>query len=43
MENLEIASGAEEDTLLAPGEVFSFNELAAPLSYNSTKVIVEGR
>ncbi|HLL56983.1 MAG TPA: hypothetical protein VK359_03570, partial [Rubrobacteraceae bacterium] len=30
-------------TLLAPGEVFSFNELAAPLNYNSTKVIVKGR
>ncbi|CAA9440091.1 MAG: Vancomycin B-type resistance protein VanW [uncultured Rubrobacteraceae bacterium] len=43
VENLEIASGAVEGTLLAPGEVFSFNELAAPLSYNSTKVIVEGR
>ena len=43
VENLEIASDAVEGTLLAPGEVFSFNELAAPLNYNSTKVIVEGR
>ncbi len=43
VENLEVASDAVEGTLLAPGEIFSFNELAAPLSYNSTKVIVEGR
>lgn len=43
MENLEIASDAVEGTLLAPGEVFAFNELAAPLNYNSTKVIVEVR
>ena len=43
VENLEIASDAVEGTLLAPGEVFSFNELAAPLNYNSTKVIVKGR
>ena len=34
VENLEIASDAVEGTLLAPGEVFSFNGLAAPLNYN---------
>ncbi|MEW6636958.1 MAG: peptidoglycan binding domain-containing protein [Actinomycetota bacterium] len=43
VENLQIASEAVNGTLLAPGEVFSFNELAAPLEYNDTKVIVNGR
>ena len=28
---------------MAAGEVFSFNELAAPLDYNETKVIVGGK
>ncbi len=42
VENLRIASDAVSGTLLAPGEVFSFNELAAPLEYNETHVIVEG-
>ena len=41
--NLEIASGAVNGTLLAPGEVFSFNALAEPLDYAETKVIVKGR
>jgi vancomycin resistance protein YoaR len=43
VENLGISSGAIDGTLLAPGEVFSFNELAAPLDYNETKVIVGGK
>ena len=43
VENLEIASGAINGTFLAPGEVFSLNELVAPLSYNETKVIIEGK
>jgi vancomycin resistance protein YoaR len=43
VENLGISSGAIDGTFLAPGEVFSFNELAAPLDYNETKVIVGGR
>lgn len=43
VENLQIASNAVSGKLLAPGEVFSFNELAAPLSYNKTHVIVEGQ
>ena len=43
VENLEIASNAVSGTLLAPGETFSFNELAAPLSYNQTHVIVNGQ
>ncbi len=41
--NLETASQAVNHTLLAPGEVFSFNDLAAPLEYESAKVIVDGR
>ena len=42
VENLRIASNAVSGTFLAPGEVFSFNELASPLKYNETHVIVEG-
>jgi vancomycin resistance protein YoaR len=41
--NLQLASGAVNGTLLAPGEVFSFNALAEPLEYEETKVIVKGR
>jgi vancomycin resistance protein YoaR len=41
--NLKIASEAVDGTALAPGEVFSFNELAEPLDYHDTKVIVRGR
>jgi vancomycin resistance protein YoaR len=43
VENLEIASNAINGTFLAPGEVFSLSKLAAPLSYNETKVIIEGK
>jgi vancomycin resistance protein YoaR len=43
VENLRIASGAIDGAFLAPGEVFSLTELAAPLSYNETKVIIEGK
>ena len=43
VENLRIASNAVSGKLLAPGEVFSFNDLAAPLKYNKTHVIVEGQ
>ena len=43
VENVRIASNAVNGTLLAPREVFSFNGLAAPLSYNKTHVIVEGK
>ncbi|CAN5348055.1 VanW family protein [soil metagenome] len=42
-ENLATASGAINGTFLAPGEVFSVNEVVAPLEYNETKVIIEGR
>jgi vancomycin resistance protein YoaR len=40
--NMEIAAKAINNTLLTPGEVFSFNELAAPLDYQSAKVFSEG-
>lgn len=43
VKNLNIASGAVNGTLLAPGEVFSFNALAEPLNYYDTKVIVKGK
>jgi vancomycin resistance protein YoaR len=43
VENLRIASNAIDGALLAPGEVFSLTELVAPLSYNETKVIIEGK
>jgi vancomycin resistance protein YoaR len=43
VENLRIASGAIDGAFLAPGEVFSITELTAPLSYNETKVIIEGK
>lgn len=42
VDNLEIASDAVNDTVLAPGEVFSFNALAEPLEYYETKVIING-
>ena len=41
--NLEIASRAVDETVLAPGEVFSFNELAEPLDYYATSVIINGQ
>lgn len=43
VKNLEIVSNAVSGTLLAPGEVFSFNALAEPLDYYDTKVIVGGK
>ena len=42
VENLGISSGAVDETLLAPGEVFSMNEKVASLDYNEAKVIVNG-
>lgn len=41
--NLQIASEAMNGTFLAPGEVFSFNELAEGLDYEESKVIIQGR
>ncbi len=43
VENLRLASNAIDGTFLAPGEVFSLSELTAPLAYNETKVIIEGK
>ncbi len=43
VENLDIASGAISGTFLAPGEIFSANDVLSPLDYNETKVIILGR
>ncbi len=43
VQNLEIASNAISGRFLAPGEVFSVNEVASPQEYNETKVIIEGK
>lgn len=43
VDNLRIASEAIDSALLAPGEVFSANDILSPLDYNETKVIVEGK
>ena len=44
IENLKTASEAVDGTILAPGETFSFNAAAAPLSrYKPSEVIVNGR
>jgi vancomycin resistance protein YoaR len=42
-ENLEIASSAINGTFLAPGEVFSVNEVAAPLSTTKRKSLSKAR
>ncbi|MDN5698662.1 MAG: VanW family protein, partial [Rubrobacter sp.] len=43
IENLKTASDAVDGTILAPGETFSFNAAAAPLSrYEPSGVIVDG-
>ncbi len=43
VENLRIASQAIDGTTLAPGEVFSANDILAPLEYNDAKVIINGK
>jgi vancomycin resistance protein YoaR len=43
VENLDIASNAISGKFVAPGEVFSVNEVASPLKYNETKVIILGK
>jgi vancomycin resistance protein YoaR len=40
--NLRKASGAIDGTLLAPGEVFSFNDLTSPLDYEKAKTFSDG-
>ncbi len=42
-DNLRIASDAINGTLVAPGEVFSLNEVVSPLDYNKTKIILDGK
>ena len=43
VENLRIASDAISGKALAPGEIFSANELLEPQEYYETKVIIEGK
>lgn len=43
VENLRIASNAITGTLLAPDDVFSVNDVASPLHYNETHVIIQGK
>lgn len=44
VKNLRTASGAVDGTILAPGDTFSFNAAAAPISrYEPSAVIVDGR
>ncbi|MDQ4043281.1 MAG: VanW family protein [Actinomycetota bacterium] len=43
VENLRIASDAISGKALAPGEIFSANEILEPLDYYETKVIIEGK
>ncbi|MCA1737651.1 MAG: peptidoglycan binding domain-containing protein [Actinobacteria bacterium] len=43
VENLQIASNAISGTLVAPGEVFSVNDVVSPLEYEKTHVIIEGK
>jgi vancomycin resistance protein YoaR len=40
--NMKLAAEAVNNTILAPGEVFSFNELAAPLDYKKAKTFSDG-
>jgi vancomycin resistance protein YoaR len=40
--NMKLAAGAIDGTLVAPGEVFSFNELASDLDYHEAKTFSEG-
>jgi len=43
VENLRIASNAISGRFLPPGEVFSMVDVASPLEYNKTSVIIEGK
>jgi vancomycin resistance protein YoaR len=40
--NMKLAAGAVNNTVVAPGEVFSFNELAAELDYKEAKTFSDG-
>ena len=41
-ENMKLAAGAVNNTVVKPGEVFSFNELAAELDYKEAKTFSDG-
>ncbi|WP_166178816.1 VanW family protein [Rubrobacter tropicus] len=41
-ENMKLAAGAVDNTVVKPGEVFSFNELAAELDYKEAKTFSNG-
>jgi vancomycin resistance protein YoaR len=43
VDNLDIASRAISGTILAPGEIFSVNDIVSPLDYNETHVIIDGK
>jgi vancomycin resistance protein YoaR len=40
--NMKLAAGAVNNTLVPPGEVFSFNELASDLDYEEAKTFSDG-
>jgi vancomycin resistance protein YoaR len=40
--NMKLAAGAMNNTVLAPGKVFSFNKLAEPLHYDKAKTFSAG-
>ncbi|MBV9453012.1 MAG: VanW family protein [Rubrobacter sp.] len=42
VENLQTASNAISAKVVAPGEVFSMNDVVSPLKYNKTSVIING-
>ena len=41
-ENMKLAAGAIDNTVVEPGEVFSFNDLAAQLDYKEAKTFSDG-
>ena len=40
--NMRLAAGAVNNTVLAPGEIFSFNKIAEPLDYDKAKTFSDG-
>ncbi|MDP9478222.1 MAG: VanW family protein [Actinomycetota bacterium] len=40
--NMKLAAGAVDDTVLEPGEVFSFNDLTSGLDYEAAKTFSDG-
>ncbi|MDQ3376489.1 MAG: VanW family protein [Actinomycetota bacterium] len=41
-ENMKLAAGAVDNTVVKPGEVFSFNDLASSLDYKEAKTFSDG-